>query len=388
MTPKRTVYLDNAATTKLDPRVLEAMVPALAGSYGNASSLHAAGRTARKLVEGARAELARAFACEPGEVLFTGCGSEADNLAVLGAARAAAGRGRHVVTTAIEHSAVLQACARLKQEGFQVTRVPPDLSGHVSPAAIREAMTPTTVLVSVMAVNNEVGTLQPLGGIGQVVAERSALFHVDAVQAAGKVPLRPAEWGAHLVALSAHKLHGPKGVGALYVRRGTPLIPLAFGGEHEFGLRPGTENVAGIVGFAEAMRIAEAEREAAVTRVRTLRDRLEAGIRARVPDAVFNGGEPRVPHVLNVSFPGAEGEAILLGLDGRGVCVSTGSACSAHSAQPSHVLLAMRRSHALAQGSIRFSLGRETSEEEIDYALDAVVETVDRLRRMSPLYEG
>ncbi len=384
----RTIYLDNAATTRLDPRVLDAMTPALSSLYGNPSSLHALGRASRKAVEAAREEVAARLGCEPREVTFTGGGTEADNLALLGAVRGASARGRHVVTTSIEHSAVLKPCARLEQEGIAVTRLAVDPGGHVSPDAVAEALRPETTIVSVMAVNNEIGTIQPLAEIGAVVRAHGALFHVDAVQAAGKIPVRPRDWQADFVSLSGHKFHGPKGVGVLFVREGAPLAPLALGGEHEFQRRPGTENTAGILGFAAALKWADQEREAVGARVRELRDRLEAGLRDRCEQIVVNGAEPRVPHILNVSFRGVEGEAILLSLDARGVCVSTGSACSAHSAEPSHVLRALGRSRELAQGSIRFSLSRETTGEEIDAALTAVLESVERLRTLSPMYES
>lgn len=382
------IYLDNAATTRMDPRVIEAMAPYFTSIYGNASSLHAMGRAARRALDDARSTVAGVLDVSPAEIVFTSGGTESDNLAVLGVARARRSEGRaHVVISAIEHSAVLNAARQLEREGFRITRLPVTETGHVRPDDVASAVGSDTALVSVMAVNNEIGTLQPLRAIGALTHAAGARFHVDAVQAAGHIGLTVADWHADLVTLSAHKVNGPKGVGVLMVRDGVRLEPLSYGGEHERQRRPGTENIPGIVGCAEALRLAAAERATESLRLRGLRDRLERELLAHVPKILINGQEPRAPHVLNASFPAAGGEAMLVNLDAMGICVSTGSACAAHSAQPSHVLLALGRSPELAQASLRFSLGRETTAAEIDTTAAAVAEVVARLRRMSPLWE-
>ena len=377
------IYLDYAATAPLDPRVLEAMLPAFLGDFGNAASRsHAYGWRAEALVKEARETLARAIGGEAREIVFTSGATEADNLALLGAARAAGGERRHVVTTQVEHSAVLDAARQLEREGFRVTLVPPEADGTVSAAAVADAIGPETVLVSVMTANNETGAINAVAEIGRACRERGVLFHTDAVQAFGKVPLDVRTFPVDLVSLSAHKIGGPKGIGALWVRSGAPrvrLAPLSFGGGHERGLRSGTLNVPAIVGFAAAARLAVAEREEEANRVAGLRDRLQEALLAAHPDLVLNGpGAGRLPGTLNLSFPGVEGDPLYLEL--RGLAVSPGAACSSANLEPSHVLLAMGRPAPLARASIRFSLGRFTTRQEIDDAAAQVIVAVTKLR--------
>jgi cysteine desulfurase len=360
------IYLDHAATTTARPEVVAAMVPLLGAGY-NPSSLHAEGRAARAAVDAAREAVARVLGAVPREIVFTGSGSEADGLAIAGAARARADRGRHVVTTAIEHHAVLHAVDALEREGWRITRLPVDARGLVDPDAFVAALTPATTLASVMLANNEIGVVQPIAQLARIARERGVLFHTDAVQAAGWLALDVDELGVDLLALSAHKFHGPKGVGMLYVRRGTPLEPVIAGGGQEHGLRAGTENVAGIAGFATALALAEADRPAAAARVAGLRDRLEAAIVATIPDAVVNGaGAPRLPGILSVAFADVPSDALLIRLDLEGVAASAGSACAAGSLEPSHVVAALGVDPRCRLGVIRFSLGRGTTDAEID----------------------
>lgn len=380
------IYLDHNATTPLDPRVFEAMLPYLREAWGNPSSPYRFGQEARAAVERARNRVAECLGCRPAEVLFTGGGTEADNLALRGVTRALRDRGRHVVTSAIEHPAVLRTCKALEADGVRVTWAEVSGDGVVDVAAVGRALGSDTVLLSVMHANNETGVLQPVAELAELAHARGVPFHVDAVQTAGKLPLRPAALGADLLALSAHKFHGPKGVGALFVRSGTPLHPLLTGGEHERGLRAGTENVAGIVGLAEALALAQAEAQAEAARVGALRDRLERAILAAVPGARVHGaGAPRVPNTTNLALPGVDGESVVVGLDLHGVCVSTGSACSTGDPAPSHVLTAMGVPPREAQSSVRFSLGRDTRPEDIDTVVRALAEVVARLRAVSSL---
>jgi cysteine desulfurase len=363
------IYLDHAATTPVRPEAVEAMVPLLGGGY-NPSSLHAEGRAARAALDAARETVARVLGAAPREIVFTGGGSEADVLAVVGAARARADHGRHVVTVATEHHAVLHAVDVLERDGWRVTRLPVGRDGLVDPGAFAAALTAETTLASVMLANNETGVVQPVARLAALARERGVLFHTDAVQAAGWLPLRAGELGVDLLTLSGHKFHGPKGVGALYVRRGTPLEPLVVGGGQEHGLRAGTENLAGIAGFAAALALAEAERPTAAPRVTALRDRLEAGILASIPDAIVNGaGAPRLPGILSVAFGGAPSDALLIRLDLDGIAASAGSACAAGSLEPSHVAAAIGLPAPYRLGVVRFSLGRTTTGAEIDAVL-------------------
>ncbi len=381
----RRVYLDNAATTRVLPEVAEAMRRVLVERAGNPSSLHAAGREARKLLEDARATVARCLGAAPTELLFTSGGTEADNLALFGAARALRERGRHLVTSAVEHPAVLAAARALEAEGWALTVVGVDGEGHVSPDDVERALRPETTLVSVMLVNNETGVIQPVGEIARRARARGALVHTDAVQAFGKIPVDARDLGVDLLTVSAHKIHGPKGTGALYVRKGTPLRPRQAGGHQEWDLRPGTENVAGIVGFAEAAARAHRDLAGGAEAVAALRGRLERGLAERVGRVRVNGGgAARAPHIASVAVAGAEGEAMLISLDLEGICVSTGSACSSGSAAPSHVLSAMGLPVEAAAGSLRFSLSGETTAEEIDCAIEALARVASRLREIAP----
>ncbi len=371
------IYLDHAATTPARPEVVEAMVPLL-GGY-NPSSLHAEGRAARAALDEAREAVARVLGAAPREIVFTGGGSEAAVLAIVGSARARAGRGRHVVTVTTEHHGVLHAADLLEKDGWRVTRLPVSRDGLVDPEAFAAALTAETTIASVMLANNEIGVVQPVARLARLARDRGVLFHTDAVQAAGWLPLSVDDLGVDLLSLSGHKFHGPKGVGALYVRRGTPVEPVIVGGGQENGLRAGTENVAGIAGFATALRLAEAERTSTAARVAALRDRLQAGIVAAVPDVIVNGaGAPRLPGNLSVAFANAPSDALLIRLDLDGIAASAGSACAAGSLEPSHVAAALGLPDAYVLGVVRFSLGRQTTEAEVD----------DVIRRLPALVAG
>jgi cysteine desulfurase len=378
---RRPVYLDYQATTPLDPRVLEAMLPWLTGEFGNAASRqHAFGWAAESAVSAAREEIAAALGAEPREIIFTSGATESNNLALLGAARGARGRGNHVVTSAVEHRAVLDPCRQLAAEGFEVTVLSPDETGRTTAAAVAEALTERTVLVSVMAANNEVGTLNPVAEIGALCASRGVLLHTDAAQAFGKVPF-DVRSGVALASLSAHKLYGPKGVGVLFVRV-RPLValsPLVLGGGHERGLRSGTLNVPGIVGFGAAVRLASREREVEAVRLAALRDRLDLAIRGALDGVTLNGHRiERLPGNLSLSFAGVDGERLIASL--RDLAVSSGSACTTASPETSHVLRALGVPDALAKATIRFGLGRFTTAAEVDFASAEVVGVVRRLR--------
>jgi cysteine desulfurase len=382
------IYLDNHATTRPDTRVVEAMRPYFEEEFGNASSkTHPFGWRAEEAVNKARTQVARLFHADPKEIVFTSGATESDNLAILGALRAHAEKGDHLITAATEHPAVLDVARHVASQGASVTVLPVDSRGRVDPDAVRDAFTDRTVLVSIMAANNEVGTIAPIEAIGRLCKERGVLFHTDAAQAAGKIPLDVQALGIDLLSISAHKIYGPKGVGALYVRRRDPRVrlePIAFGGGQERGLRPGTLNVPGIVGLGAALEIARAVLEEEAVRTRRLRDRLQKGIQERVDGAHLNGDpENRLPNNLNLSFEGVEGEALLLSLEG--IAVSSGSACTSEKREPSHVLKAMGVSDTMAQTSIRFGLGRATTEAEIDEVIGRVAGAVARLREISPL---
>jgi len=384
MTPQMDrIYLDNAATTTVRPEAVAAMLPLLGGGY-NPSSLHAEGRAARAALDDARETVARVLGAAPREIVFTGGGSESDVTAIVGAARALAARGRHVVTSAIEHHAVLHAADVLERDGWRVTRLPVDRRGLVDPQEFAAALEPQTTVASVMLANNEIGVVQPVAELAALARARGVVFHTDAVQAAGWLPLAVDALGVDLLSLSGHKFNGPKGVGILYVRRGTPLEPLIVGGGQEHGLRAGTEDVAGIVGLAAALRLAEAERPATAPRVAALRDRLQTGILAAFPDALVNGAAtPRLPNNLSVAFAGLPSDALLIRLDLDGIAASAGSACAAGSLEPSHVTAALGLDEERRLGVIRFSLGRQTSAEEIDEVLRRLPRAVSDVR--SPL---
>jgi cysteine desulfurase len=379
----RRIYLDHAATTTVRPEAVAAMVPLLGAGY-NPSSLHAEGRAARAALDDARETVARVLGATPREIVFTGGGSESDVMAIVGAARALAGRGRHVVTSAIEHHAVMHAFDVLERDGWRVTRLAVDRRGLVDPAAFASALGPETTVASVMLANNEIGVIEPVAELAALARERGVVFHTDAVQAAGWLALDVAELGVDLLSLAGHKFNGPKGVGVLYVRRGTPLEPLIVGGGQEHGLRAGTENVAGIAGLAAALRLAEAERPSEAPRVAALRDRLEAGLRALCPDAVVNGaGAPRLANSLSVAFADLPSDALLIRLDLEGVAASAGSACAAGTLEPSHVTAALGLDERRRTGVIRFSLGRSTTAGEIDDVLRRLLLVVADVR--SPL---
>lgn len=376
------IYLDHAATTPLRPEALEAMLPYLSAHWGNPSSLHASGRRARQGLDEARETVAAAIGARPREIVFTSGGTEADNLAITGYAWAASARGRHLITTSIEHKAVLQSCALLERHGFEITYLPVDGDGLVDPDAVARAITPNTLLVSVMAANNEVGTLQPVEEIGNVCRSARVGYHVDAVQVAPFLPINPDAWQADLVSLSAHKVYGPKGAGALYVRKGTPLVPLLQGGAQERQRRAGTENVAGAAGFAAALALAAdpGTQPGESLRQASLRDELLAGLTAI--DGVHRTGHPtrRLPNSASVVIDGIQGGDLVAACDLEGVEVSTGSACTTGSVEPSHVLLALGIDEDQAAGSLRLTLGRETTREEIGVALGVIERCIHRLR--------
>jgi cysteine desulfurase len=379
-------YFDHNATTPVSPEVLEAVLPCLNEAYGNASSIHHFGQVAKQRLENARRQVAGLLNCDPREVVFTGGGTESDNMAVLGTVRAAAGPSKHVITSAIEHTAVLTPCAQLEREGVAVTRVPAGSDGIVDPADIRRALRPDTVLITVMHANNELGTVQPVAEIARMAREAGVTFHADGVQALGKAPVDVQALGVDLYTVSGHKIYAPKGAGALYVRKRVKLASIMYGGHHERDRRPGTENVAGAVGLGAAAEWMRRHQEAEWTRLAALRDRLEAGILARVGDAAVNGGRaPRTPNTSNIRFDFIEGEALVIALDLRGFAVSTGAACSSGAIEPSHVLLAIGLAPDAARSSIRFSLGRANTAEQVDALVEAVAQSVAHLRRISPV---
>ncbi len=385
----RMVYADNAATTRLSPAALEQMMPYLTEQYGNPSSLYGFGQMARQAVDGARKTIAALLGCHPAEVFFTSGGSEADNWAVKMAAAAMRQKGKtHIISTAFEHHAVLHTLNTLEKQGFEITLLPVYDNGIVRVEDVRAALRPETALVSVMFANNEIGTLQPIAEIGALCREAGVLFHTDAVQAVGHVPVQFADMQIDLLSLSAHKFHGPKGVGALLVRRGVRFGNLIDGGAQENGRRAGTENTAGIVGMAAALREACGQMEETGRRLSAMRDRLIAGLLREVPRCRLNGDPVRrLPGNVNISFEGIEGESLLLMLDMKGICASSGSACTSGSLDPSHVLLSIGLKHAVAHGSLRLSLSEETTDDDIDYILETVPAIVARLREMSPLWE-
>ena len=383
----RRIYLDHNATTPVDPAVLEAILPFFAQEYGNASSIHGFGQKCRAAVEEARDEVAGLLNARASEIVFTSGGTESNNQAIFGLVNAANAARKHVVTTTIEHSAVLNPCEELQRRGVEVTYVAASREGRVSPEAIRQAIRPDTVLISVMMANNEIGTIEPVEEIAAIAAEKEIAFHVDAVQAAGKIPVDVKSIGAPLLAISGHKLYAPKGVGALYVRDGTRLDALLFGGLHGRDGRPGTENVPGIVGLGKAAEIARRALAEESPRIAALRDRLERGLLASVPLVRVNGCcAPRTPNTSNLIFPHIEAEALVIALDLQGIACSAGAACSSGTIEPSHVLTAIGLGRDDARASVRFSLGRCTTGDEIDFVLDVIPRTVQRLRSLSPTW--
>jgi len=381
------VYLDHAATTPVRPEVLEAMMPFFADTFGNASSIHAFGQKARKALEDAREVVAASIGAEASEIHFTSGGTESDNLAIKGIAQAAKKKGRHLITSRVEHHAVLSCCKQLEREGFEVTYQPVDRFGTVDLDALEKAIRPDTILVSLMLANNVTGTLQPVAEAAVITKRMGVPIHTDAVQAVGKVPVNVDELGVDLLSISAHKIYGPKGIGCLYVRKRTRIAPLLHGGHHERRKRPGTENVAAIVGFAKAIGLSKDEMPVAVPRLAGLRDRLETGLRREIPHTHVNGHpKERLPNFLNMSFEFVKGDALLIALDARGIAVSAGSACASGATEPSHVLQAMGVEPDLAHGSLRFSLGDGITEDEIDFAVESLAEIVQRIRKRSPAY--
>ena len=382
----RKVYLDNAATPALSPKVLEKMMPYLTDIYGNASSPHSFGQTARIGVEHAREQVARAINADPSEIVFTGCGTESDNTVLFGVAERYAKKGDHIITTNVEHHAILHSCAALEKKGIKVTYLPVDKDGLVTPEQVRDAITDKTILVSVMFANNEVGTIMPIPEIAAVCHEKGVLFHTDAVQAAGHIPIDVKAMGIDMLSISGHKFHGPKGVGVLYERKGIRLPSYIIGGEQEKGRRAGTENVAGIVGLGEALELAVTNMSETSARMTRMRDRLIEGIEATIPEVKLNGHRTkRLPNNVNFSIKYIEGESILLMLDMAGIAASSGSACTSGSLDPSHVLLALGLTHEVAHGSVRMTLGDDTTDEDIDYVLETLPKVAHRLRAMSPI---
>jgi len=383
------IYLDHAATTAVDPRVVEAMLPYFTTKYGNASSIHALGREAHEAMEQARQTVADVLAADPKEVIFTSCGTESDNLAIRGVAFASRKRGDHIITSPIEHHAVSHTCEQLEKEfGFRVTYLPVDQHGCVDPDDVGRAITDQTVLITIMYANNEIGTIEPTAEIGKIARARRILFHTDAVQAGGTLDLNVDRLNVDLMSLSAHKFYGPKGVGILYQRRSTRLLPTQTGGSHERSRRAGTENIPYIVGLATALRLAHENREENNRRIAALRDRLIQGVLAAIPDAFLTGHPTeRLPNSASFVFGGVEGESILLNLDLMGVAASSGSACTSGALEPSHVLTALGLPVEVCHGSLRLTLGNENTQDDVDYVLSALPATVSKLRAMSPVYK-
>jgi cysteine desulfurase len=382
------VYLDHNATTPVEPEVLDAMLPYFSGDYGNASSIHTFGQRARSGVETAREQVAALIGARPQEIVFTSGGTEADNHAIFGIAEASTVPA-HIITTSIEHEAVLHTCQSLENRGVSVTYLPVDRDGQIDLAALSENLKlhRETVLITVMHANNELGSVQPLEEIGRIAGDADVYFHTDAVQSAGKIPIDVNAMKIDLLSLSGHKLYAPKGIGAIYIRGGTRLRQLLYGGRHQRGFRPGTENVAGIVGLGKAAQIAKASLAEDATRVSALRDTLEQALLRRVPDSrVSGGGARRTPNTTNILFPGIEGEALVIALDLKGLACSTGAACSSGAVEPSHVLTAIGLPADEARASLRFSLGRHTAPADIDFALQVIPAAVAQLRELSPTY--
>jgi cysteine desulfurase len=386
------IYMDHAGTTPMDPRVAEAMLPYFTSLFGNPSSIHTIGQEAKKALDESREKVAQILGCRSSEVVFTSGGTESDNAALKGVAEALKHTGNHIITSAIEHHAVLHTCQHLENLGFDVTYLPVDKHGQVSPEKVQDAITNRTILVSIMLANNEIGTVQPIPEIARAVQdrarqlERTVVVHTDAVQAPGLLDINVRRLGADLLSLSAHKFHGPKGVGLLFIKRGTPWLPQQLGGGQERERRSGTENIPGIVGTARALELAEEERPHTAAHCVHLRDRIIQGVQESIPRTYLNGHPTnRLPNNVNFSFENVEGEPILLGLDMKGICASSGSACSSGSLEPSHVLLALGQSADLARGSLRLTLGKNNTDEEVDRLLSVLPDLVHRLREMPSL---
>lgn len=383
------VYLDNSATTRVAPEVLDAMLPYFNDEYGNASSIHELGRDARNAIERSREAIANYLGAKQDEIFFTGTGTESDNLAIKGAAYFRRAQGNHIITSKIEHHAVLNTCKALQKEGFAVTYLDVDKYGLVNPEAVKNAIQDKTILITIMHANNEVGTVEPISAISEIAKGRGIAFHTDAVQSFGKIAADVNKLGVDLLSISGHKVHAPKGIGALYIRKGVKITPLFYGGHHERGIRPGTENVPYIVGLGRAVELLKSGFEKNSAYLESLRQELLEGIKNSVPYIQIAGHpEARLPNILNVCFNYIEGESIILNLDLKGVAVATGSACTSGSLEPSHVLTAMGITPDISQGAIRFSLSRYNTHDDIKYVLSILPAIIEKLRAMSPLYEG
>ena len=382
------IYFDNAATTRLDDKVLEEMVPYLKENYGNASAIYKLGREARKAVEESREKIAKVLNCKPNEIYFTAGGSESDNTAIKGIARANRKKGNHIITSKIEHPAVLETCKELEKEGFEISYIPVDENGILNLEELKKAIKPTTILITVMFANNEIGTIQPIEEIGKIAKENNIYFHTDAVQAVGSLEIDVEKLNIDSLSMSGHKFYGPKGIGALYVKTGVQFDKFISGGHQERNKRAGTENVAGIVGMGKAIELAYENLEEHNKKIKELRNYYVEQVKAKIPYIKINGDlEKRLPGNSNISFRFIEGEGLLLNLDLKGICASSGSACTSGSLDPSHVLLAIGLPHEIAHGSLRISIGKYNTREEVDYLVENLVEIVNRLREMSPLWE-
>ena len=383
-----TIYLDNNATTKTDEEVVKAMLPYLSDNYGNPSSIYRLGRDNKKAIEDSREKVARLLNCDPNEIYFTSGGSESDNTAIRGIAYSYKNKGNHIITSKIEHPAVLETCKQLEKEGFEVTYINVDENGIVNIEELNKAIKPTTILITIMFANNEIGTIEPIKEIGEIAKENNIIFHTDAVQAIGSIKIDVKELNIDSLSLSAHKFYGPKGIGVLYVRKGIKFNKFINGGHQERNKRAGTENVPGIVGLAKAMELAYENLEEHNKKIKKLRDYYVEQIKEKIPYIKINGDmEKRLPGNSNISFRFIEGEGLLLNLDLKGICASSGSACTSGALDPSHVLLAIGLPHEIAHGSLRISIGKYNTKEEIDYVVESLVEIVSRLREMSPLWE-
>lgn len=385
----RSIYLDHAATTPVRTEVIESMLPYFNQKFGNPSSIYSIGRDSKKAIEEARETVAKAIGAQPREIFFTGSGTEADNWAIKGVAYANRQKGKHIITTAIEHHAVLHTCQYLESDGFEVTYLPVDVDGLVTPEQVREAIRPDTILITIMFANNEIGTIQPIAEIGKVAREKGVYFHTDAVQAMGNVEINVADLSVDILSMSAHKFYGPKGIGALYVRKGVKLTTFMHGGAQERGRRASTENVAAIIGLAKALEMAVQNTSEHNAKLTALRDRTIEEIQKNIPFVKLNGHrDKRLPGNVNFSFEFIEGESLLLMLDMKGIAASSGSACTSGSLDPSHVLLAIGLPHEIAHGSLRITFGEENTDADVDYLMEILPFIVQRLREMSPLYEA
>ena len=383
------IYMDHSATSPVDPEVFEAMKPYFIDSFGNASTLYSLGREGKKAMESAREEVASIIGAEPKEIIFTSGGTESDNIAILGTAYKLKKKGNHIITSDIEHPAVDETCKYLEKNGFNVTYLPVYKDGIVKIKDLEDAITDKTILITIMHANNEIGTIQPIAEIGKIARENEIYFHTDAVQTVGKIPVNVKELNVDMLSLSAHKLYGPKGIGALYLRQGVRIEPIMYGGGHEKGIRPGTENIPGIVGLGKACSIAKENLQRDAQKLISLRDMLIDGVLAENEDSYLNGHRTkRLPNNANFRFTGIEGESLILHLDSKGIATSTGSACSSTKLEPSHVLMAIGLKEVEAHGSLRISLGHENTEEDIEYTITAIKEVVEKLRKMSPLWCG